>query len=424
MRLKEVRPPAEKKARVRALLLLSGGLDSILAGKILEEQGIEIVGLSFSSLFFGAREAIRAAEEQNWPLVIADITEEEIRIVENPRYGYGRNMNPCIDCHGQMVRIAGQLLERYQADFVATGEVLGERPKSQNRQALEIVEKLGQLKGLVLRPLSARLLPVTRVEEQGLVDREKLLDISGRSRKRQLELAVKYGIKEYPTPAGGCLLTDPGFSQRLKNLLSWRGRLLAEDISLIKIGRIFFEGEAFFVIGRNEQENEKLKKRILPGDVVISLSEQVGPLTVLRLKQYGLSEGENEANRKRDEAEERLHSRRAGKFVEKENGMNIQEPEGSSELRHQAESLDSKNLRVENSVNPQLAEPLDMARIAPVICMESIDSILSLPAVRKAALLTVRYSRARCAERASVVVSFNKKKEILEFKREDWASYM
>ncbi|MGB9835600.1 MAG: tRNA 4-thiouridine(8) synthase ThiI [Candidatus Saccharicenans sp.] len=349
MRLKEVRPPAEKKARARALLLLSGGLDSILAGKVLEEQGVEIVGLSFSSLFFGPREAVRAAEEHGWPLVIAEINQEEIEIVEHPRYGYGRNMNPCIDCHGQMVRIAGQLLERYQADFVATGEVLGERPKSQNRQALELVEKLGQLKGLVLRPLSAKLLPPTRVEQEGLVDREKLLDISGRSRKRQLELAAKYGLKEYPTPAGGCLLTDPGFSQRLKNLLNWRGRLLAQDIWLIRQGRLFFQPEGFFVIGRNEQENERLRKKVASGDIMIALEGRQGPLTVLRLK------------------DERV-------------------PDDSGE--------------------------------------QALKSILNLPAVRKAAILTVRYSKARQEEKVKVAVSRGEQKGILEINKEEWTPFL
>lgn len=421
MRLKEVKSPAEKKARVRALLLLSGGLDSILAGKILEEQGIEIVGLSFSSLFFGPREAIRAAAEQGWPLIIADITEEEIEIVEHPKYGYGKNMNPCIDCHGQMVRIAGRLLERYQADFVATGEVLGERPKSQNRQALEIVEKLGQIKGLVLRPLSAKLLPVTRVEEQGLVDREKLLDISGRSRKRQLELAVKYGIKEYPTPAGGCLLTDPGFSWRLKNLLDWRGRLLVEDISLIKVGRVFFEEEAFFVIGRNEQENEKLKKRIMPGDVIITLAGMVGPLTVLRLKEFGYHlAGKEENHGNRNGEEFRLDTEKVDLAV--------------------AESLVSPGIRKEGGIGyrsqpelenePGTAESKKEERKRLLITGEKNDAknnllpLLSIPVVRKAALLTVRYSRAREAEKAAVVVSHQLHRDCIEFTRDEWAPYL
>jgi tRNA U34 2-thiouridine synthase MnmA/TrmU len=356
MHLKEIRPAAEKKARARALLLLSGGLDSVLAGKLLEEQEVEIVGLTFKSQFFGAEEAIRAAEEQDWPLVVVDITEEEIQIVEKPKYGYGKNMNPCIDCHGQMVKIAGQLLKKYQADFVATGEVLGERPKSQNRQALEIVEKMSGIKGLVLRPLSAKLLPVTLVEEKGLVDREKLEDISGKSRKRQIKMAEKYRLKEYPTPAGGCLLTDPGFSSKLKKLLEWRGRLLERDISLIKMGRLFFDEEGFLVIGRNEQENEKLRRIARPDDVLITNASIQGPLTVVRL------------NVERSGQPEEISGEASGKV--------------------------------------------------------KLTVIKAKKVIRKAALLTIRYSRARWAEEAEVLVSWGRSQEKLKFYHNDWKKYL
>ena len=419
MRLKEIRPPAEKKTRARALLLLSGGLDSILAGKILEEQGVEIVGLTFSSLFFGPREAIKTAEEQGWPLIMAEITEEEIEIIEHPKYGHGRNLNPCIDCHGQMVRIAGQLLKRYQADFVITGEVLGERPKSQNRQSLDLVEKLGRMKGLVLRPLSAKLLPPTRVEVEELVNREKLLDISGRSRKRQLELAARYGIKEYPTPAGGCLLTDPGFSQRLKNLLHWRGKLKAEDVLLAQVGRVFFEAEAFFVIGRNEQENEKLRKRILPDDVVIYLADGLGPFTVVRLKkkpwqkEAGKAEAEgNAAYPAGNEMEE---------MMREEQGGGQTSEDGREEQRW-------PSLEIKPEVNQQTEAKSGQAAEEFIEADEErkggLEEILAWPAVRKAGLLTIRYSKSRTAEKARLVVSCDQIKEIVEFKKEDWAPYL
>lgn len=373
MKVKEVRKPEEKKGQARALLLLSGGLDSVLAGKVLEEQGVEIIGLTFKSQFFGPKEAIRAAEEQGWPLVVVDITEEEIQIVEKPKYGYGKNMNPCIDCHGQMVRIAGQLLERYRADFVATGEVLGERPKSQNRQALGLVEKLGGLKGLVLRPLSARLLPVTIPEEKGLVDRETLLDISGRSRKRQMELAEKYGIKEYPTPAGGCLLTDPGFSQRLKKLLEWRGRLLVEDIQLIKNGRVFFEDDGIIAVGRDERDNEKVRKSALDSDIIITTAEVKGPLTVVRLK-GGME---------------------SGKLLE-DRGMVNKGGDGSGQ----------GNLDGKSSWPSQRSQAFN------------------LPVVRKAALLTIRYSKAKMAEEAAVIISCKEMKELRKFRKEEWEQYL
>lgn len=284
MLTREIFPPPPKREAVRALLLLSGGLDSLLAGCLLQDQGVEIIGLTFESPFFGAARAMWEACRMNWPLVVADITEEEIRIVEKPKYGYGRNMNPCIDCHAQMVRLAGRLLKRYQASFVATGEVLGERPKSQNRQALQIVEKESGLEGYVLRPLSAKLLPETEVEKKGWVKRDLLLDIQGRSRKRQMELAQKYKLEDYATPSGGCLLTDPGFSARLKKLMSWRGWLKKEDIWLLRIGRHFLGPDYWIVIGRNEGENRILQQLALPEDVQMTTVSKKGPQAVIRFK--------------------------------------------------------------------------------------------------------------------------------------------
>lgn len=254
----------------------------MLAGRVLEEQGIEIVAVSFESNFFTSAGAIKAAQGLNWPLIIVDITEEQLRIVENPEHGYGKNMNPCIDCHAQMIRIAARLLQPYQASFVATGEVLGERPKSQNRKALDIVANDSGIPDLVLRPLSAKLLKPTLPEREGLVNREALLDISGRSRRRQLELAEKYGLKDFPTPGGGCLLTEPSFSGRLRRLIKWRGRLTSEDVELVKFGRSFFEPTAWIVIARNESETRKIEELAQPGDVVMTTVEEPGPVTVVR----------------------------------------------------------------------------------------------------------------------------------------------
>jgi len=284
MLIREIFPPSPKKETIRVLLLLSGGLDSVLAGCILQDQGLEIVGLTFESPFFGAERAVSEARRMNWPLVVVDITEEEIQIVEKPKYGYGRHMNPCLDCHLQMVRLAGQLLPRYQAAFVATGEVLGERPLSQNRQALQIVERESRLEGYVLRPLSAQLLPETEVEKKGWVKREALLDIQGRSRKRQMELAEKYQLEGYATPSGGCLLTDPGYSARLRKLRSWRGRLKKEDIWLLRYGRHFFGSDYWVVIGRDEGENRILKQLALPEDIKMTTVSKKGPQTVVRFK--------------------------------------------------------------------------------------------------------------------------------------------
>ncbi|MDD8020908.1 MAG: tRNA 4-thiouridine(8) synthase ThiI [Acidobacteriota bacterium] len=361
MNINEIRAPGEKKSRARTLLLLSGGLDSLLAGKVLEEQGVEIIGLTFASVFFEPVLAREAADRLNWPLIIADITEEEIKIVDQPRYGYGRHFNPCIDCHGQMVRLAVQLLSRYQADFISTGEVLGERPKSQNRQSLELVEKLGAAGGLLLRPLSARLLPSTRPEELGLVKREKLLDLSGRTRQRQIELAGYYGLNNYPTPSGGCLLTDPGFTQKLKQLQHWRGRWLAEDIELIKTGRSFFENDGLIVVGRNQEENERLEKKVLASDLLLTMADRKGPLTAIRFKDLG---------------------------------------------------------------------PLAMGHLCPAATGQpagnslSGNEVLDLLLVKKAALLTIRYSHSRSAEEASVILLTSVSQETRKFKKADWQPYL
>lgn len=293
MRVREVIPVREREpGRVRALLLLSGGLDSILAGRVLEEQGVDVVPVVFESPFFGSAHAREAAERHGWPLVAVDITEEQLAVVERPKHGYGKNMNPCIDCHAQMIRLAGALLDRYGASFVATGEVLGERPKSQNPQALRTVEEESGLAGLVLRPLSARLLPETEPERQGLVDRSRLHAIQGRSRRPQIELAAQLGVRSYPTPGGGCLLTDPGYSHRLRRVLAWRGTLTANDAELVKYGRLLLLDGLMAAIGRNAADNERLEELAAPGDLVLVAEGRPGPTTVARPRADAVPEEE------------------------------------------------------------------------------------------------------------------------------------
>ncbi|MCX7832058.1 MAG: tRNA 4-thiouridine(8) synthase ThiI [Actinobacteria bacterium] len=286
MEVIEIRPPRKKpEGKSRAFLLFSGGLDSALAGLVLIDAGVDVLPLTFKSPFFGYETALKMAERLDWPLIVVDITNEQLRIVEKPKYGYGKNLNPCIDCHAQMIKIACQLKDDYQVDFVATGEVLNERPKSQTRKALEIVAKESGCEEYLVRPLSAKLFPATKAEEKGLVDREKLLDISGRSRKRQIELAKKYGLTDFPSPAGGCLLTDPVFSARLRKLIKWRGHLFDKDIELVKYGRNFFESDYWIVVSRNEYETRMLEKIILDTDVRITTYEAPGPLTIVRFKE-------------------------------------------------------------------------------------------------------------------------------------------
>jgi tRNA U34 2-thiouridine synthase MnmA/TrmU len=273
-----------KRKKARALALLSGGLDSILAVRILQVQGIKITGLTFVSYFFNSKAAEKAAKGLKIKLKITDFSDEHLGIVKRPCYGYGRAVNPCIDCHLLMLKKAGEIMAKDGYDFVATGEVLGERPMSQNKSALQLIEKESGLKGYLLRPLSAKLLEPTVVEKSGLVDREKLLDISGRSRKRQMELAREWGIRDYPTPAGGCLLTDIQFGGRFKDMAGKWSDFGGNDARLLKFGRHFWEKDDLIVVGRNKEENEEIKKLSFKGDVLIKPKEFPGPTILIRGK--------------------------------------------------------------------------------------------------------------------------------------------
>ncbi|MGB9607440.1 MAG: tRNA 4-thiouridine(8) synthase ThiI [bacterium] len=267
---------------MKAIVLLSGGLDSTLAIKLLLEQGIDVIAVHFTSPFFRSSWAVKTAREWGIPLLEIDITDDILKLLKAPPHGFGSQMNPCIDCHALMLRKAKEIMEEVGASFVATGEVLGERPMSQNREALRIVEKESGLEGLLLRPLSAKLLPPTIPEKEGWVDREKLLDIKGRSRKRQLELAEKWGIKDYPFPAGGCLLTDPQFSKRLKDLLDNK-ELTKENVVLLKLGRHFrLRKGVKLVVGRNKDENERIREFSREGGILLRAYSHKGPDGLLR----------------------------------------------------------------------------------------------------------------------------------------------
>jgi len=267
----------------RAVGLLSGGLDSMLATSLLQRQNVEILAVSFVTPFFGSERAQQAARELGVPFRAIDITGPHLEVVKHPRHGYGRNMNPCIDCHALMLHVAGKVMEEEGYDFLFTGEVLGERPKSQNRTALGIVAKESGYPDLVLRPLSAKLLEPTKPEREHLVDRERLLDIEGRSRKRQIALAAEFGITEYPTPAGGCRLTDPGYSRRLRDLLDRAPDADAGDMRLLALGRhLRLAEKTKLVLGRNKEENEALEALFRPGDVRLFVRGVMGPTGLLR----------------------------------------------------------------------------------------------------------------------------------------------
>ncbi|MCD6412163.1 tRNA 4-thiouridine(8) synthase ThiI, partial [bacterium] len=193
-----------------------------------------------------------------------------------------KGMNPCLDCRILMLKEAKKILKKEKFDFVASGEVLGERPMTQNKFALKLVEEKSSLKGILLRPLSAKLLEETLLEKKGLIKRELLLDLQGRSRKRQILLAQKFKLKEYPTPSGGCLLTDLNFSKRLKELLENFPKAKKNDIELLKLGRHFWKKKIKIIVGRNEKENQLLKKLAQKGDILIEMENYPGPLTLIR----------------------------------------------------------------------------------------------------------------------------------------------
>jgi len=261
---------------------LSGGLDSILAVKVVQQQNIEVTGLTFTTPFFGAAKAQAAAKQINLPLIAEDITAEHLQMLKSPRYGFGKNMNPCIDCHTLMLKIAGRKMEETGADFLITGEVLGQRPMSQTKQSLYIVAKNSGYADYILRPLSAQLLEPIRAEREGKVDHALLLSISGRGRKGQMRMAEEYGIREYPPPAGGCLLTDPMFARRLRDLMQRAEDRQVRDYDLLRYGRHFrmASGEKI-IVGRHSADNDAIVNLSTEDDLILHMSSHPGPCVLV-----------------------------------------------------------------------------------------------------------------------------------------------
>jgi tRNA U34 2-thiouridine synthase MnmA/TrmU len=245
-------------------------------------QGVDVMGVTCTTPFFSFEKARAAAKKIGINLIEADITKEHLDVLKSPKYGYGKNMNPCIDCHTLMLKIAGRIMEDREADFIFTGEVLGQRPMSQTRQSLYVVAKNSGYEEYILRPLSALLLPETRPEIEGKVDRQRLLAIKGKGRKDQIELARRYGIDHYPAPAGGCLLTDPMFSKRLRDLFQYKMDFHIRDIELLKYGRHFRINQfSKAIVGRNSLENEELQRLSNKEDIVIHIMQFPGPTTIV-----------------------------------------------------------------------------------------------------------------------------------------------
>jgi tRNA-uridine 2-sulfurtransferase len=275
------------RPKARGIGLLSGGLDSILAAKVLLAQEVQVIGVTFGTFFFGTDSAVKAGAALEIPVHVLDVGDKHLKMLKNPVYGYGRQMNPCIDCHALMLREAGHVMEERGADFLFTGEVLGQRPMSQRRDALRRVENLAGYPGRILRPLSARLLPPTIAEVKGLIDRDRLLDIHGRSRKRQIAMAEVYGITDYPQPGGGCILTKEGFGKKLDKLLEHFPHAAAREVELLKWGRHFMlPAGSLCVVGRNERDNEKLESLADSSDLLLRVLDHPGPVALLLPSPY------------------------------------------------------------------------------------------------------------------------------------------
>ncbi len=267
---------------MKALAVFSGGLDSILAAELIRAQGIDVLAIFFETPFFSAEKAEQSAGNLGLRFKKKDITSRHLEIVKDPKHGYGGNMNPCIDCHALMFRIAGEMLAQENAAFVFSGEVMGQRPMSQNRRSLELVARESGIEGLLLRPLSAGLLPQTVPEQKGWVDRKLLLDIQGRSRKPQMKLAASLNITEYPSPGGGCMLTEQVFSTRLKDLLHRSVTPDKRALELLKLGRHFSLNHLTkLVVGRNKRENEVISTLSGDEDLLLRPASVPGPTALL-----------------------------------------------------------------------------------------------------------------------------------------------
>ena len=279
----------EKK---KVVALLSGGLDSQLAVRMMQEQGFEVSAVAIKTPFcdfdcgrgcgFEIRER---ADDLNVNLKTVYLGDEYIEMLKHPKYGIGSGFNPCIDCRSMMFEAAKKHMKEIGAEFIISGEVLGQRPMSQHGPALRTIEKESGLLGKIVRPLSAGLLPETDPERNGLIKRENLGMIKGRTRRAQLDMAKKYGIENPPNAGGGCLLTDPTFGLRAKDLFEHIETPTINDIDLLKIGRHFrLDEETKLVVGRNKDENEMIKAIALPNDVLLEARDHMGPVSILRGK--------------------------------------------------------------------------------------------------------------------------------------------
>jgi hypothetical protein len=268
---------------ITALGLCSGGLDSILAGILLKHQGVNVQWICFETPFFNAEKAQKASDQTGIPLIIQNITRVYVEMLKSPNQGYGKNMNPCLDCHALMFKCAGEMIHQQKAHFLFSGEVIGQRPMSQTRPSMNYIAKHSGFKGYILRPLCAKLMDESIPEKNNWVDRNQLLNINGRSRKRQIELAKQFGIIDYPNPAGGCLLTDKKYSMRLRDLFDKDSYHNDRDLNLLQWGRHFrLDDGCKIIVGRTQVDNEKIMTFYhFKSDIILDVVDYPSPIVLI-----------------------------------------------------------------------------------------------------------------------------------------------
>ena len=278
--------PIAKKPK--AILLYSGGLDSTIVLYLLHSIGIDVVPVTFTTPFCNYScsgntysSIIENVKKLGVKARTVNIEEEYLSLLRSPKHGFGRAANPCIDCRILMLKHAKRILEEEGADYIATGEVIGQRPFSQTRERFEVIDREAGVEGLVVRPLSGKLLPETIPEKKGFIKREALMEIKDKTRGSQIELAKKLGIETYPAPAGGCLLTEPAFGKRFKDLQKFNPQFSMKDAILLRFGRHFrLDKKDKIIVCRNQTENETISNYVSQDDVLFELVDYNGPLCV------------------------------------------------------------------------------------------------------------------------------------------------
>ncbi len=293
--------------QVTALALFSGGLDSILAAKLVSSLGVRVLAVKFVTPFFDyelledpQKYKQEILDKYGIEVFLHDLSHNYLDLLHNPSHGFGKNFNPCIDCKILMCSRAREMMVECGASFLISGEVLGQRPMSQRRDTMRVIERDSNNDGLLLRPLSAKLMDPTTAETEGWVDREKLLNFSGRGRSRQIQLAKEYGVTDFPAPGGGCILADPILSTRIEKIYKGDFVIKAEkitvtDVRLLLLGRQFLlPDDSWLILGRNEKENSRIEDLAGENDILLRMPKRPGPTALLRgMKQHDFVAGSN-----------------------------------------------------------------------------------------------------------------------------------